>query len=117
MIGSLADLKPDHQSQAGGKGGTLARLYQRGYPVPEGFVILPAAFEADELKPEAWTQAQTQLARLRQGRAGTAFAVRSSALSEDSAQVSFAGEFETVLDVRGDEDVRRAIGTVRRSRG
>ena len=46
----------------------------------------------------------------------TAFAVRSSALSEDSAQASFAGEFETVLDVRTDELVREAIHTVRRSR-
>ena len=45
-----------------------------------------------------------------------AFAVRSSALSEDSAQASFAGEFETVLDVHTDEMVREAIHTVRRSR-
>jgi pyruvate,water dikinase len=37
-------------------------------------------------------------------------------LSEDSAQASFAGEFETVLDVSADEDIRAAIHTVRRSR-
>ena len=116
MICSFAELKPEYQPQAGGKGAALARMYQRGYPVPDGFVILPAAFDGDELKPEAWNQAQTHLAQLRKGRADAAFAVRSSAGSEDSAGASFAGEFESVLDVRADEDVRQAIGAVRRSR-
>ena len=38
------------QPSAGGKGGTLARLFQAGYPVPNGFVILPEAF-ANDLPP------------------------------------------------------------------
>jgi phosphoenolpyruvate synthase/pyruvate phosphate dikinase len=50
---SFAQLKLENQILAGGKGGTLARLVQRGYPVPEGFVILPAAFDGDDLTPEA----------------------------------------------------------------
>ena len=112
----FAELKSDLQLRAGGKGGTLAQLYRRGYPVPAGFVILPAEFENDELKPEAWAQAQTHLARLRRKRADTAFAVRSSASNEDSDQASFAGEFETVLDVRTDEDILQAIHSVRCSR-
>jgi pyruvate,water dikinase len=37
-------------------------------------------------------------------------------LGEDSAQASFAGEFETVLNVRAEEDIREAIHIVRRSR-
>ena len=53
---TFAELTPDRQLQAGGKGGTLAQLYQRGYPVPDGLVILPLEFENDELKPEAWAQ-------------------------------------------------------------
>ncbi len=101
---------------AGGKGGTLAQLYQAGYPVPEGFVILPAAFSGDHLLPEAWAEAKAHLRRLRENGNGSAFAIRSSALSEDSALASFAGEFETVLDVHTDEMVREAIHTVRRSR-
>jgi pyruvate,water dikinase len=85
--------------------------------VPEGFVLLPAAFDGDDLTVAGWQQVQAQLARLRSGGNGQpSFAVRSSALSEDSAQASFAGEFETVLDVRTDELVREAIHTVRRSR-
>jgi len=103
-------------AEAGGKGSTLSRLHQAGYPVPEGFVILPAAFAGDDLLPEAWTQVQAHLSGMRRDGKVDAFAVRSSALSEDSAQASFAGEFETVLDARTDEMVRDAIHTVRRSR-
>ena len=65
---------------------------------------------------EAWALVQTHLARLRKDDKGGAFVVRSSALSEDSALASFAGEFETVLDVRTDEEIRQAIHVVRRSR-
>ena len=80
------------RTSAGGKGGTLARLYQAGYEVPDGFVIPPGAFDGDQLTEKAWIEVQGQLARLRVEDAETAFAVRSSALSEDSAQASFAGE-------------------------
>jgi rifampicin phosphotransferase len=101
---------------AGGKGSSLARMYRAGYRVPDGFIILPAAFAGDELTTETWAQTQICLSRLRRASKDSSFAVRSSALSEDSAQASFAGEFETVLDVQTDEDIREAIHTVRRSR-
>jgi pyruvate,water dikinase len=126
MTYAFEELRPEHQSIAGGKGSTLARLYQAGYPVPEGFVILPGAFEADVpsgdvqsgdgLRAEAWAEVQAHLVRLRGDDRQAAFAVRSSALAEDSARASFAGEFETVLDVRSDEAVRSAIHAVRQSR-
>jgi phosphohistidine swiveling domain-containing protein len=116
VIRSFDELASEQQSLGGGKGGTLARLRQAGYPVPDGFVILPAAFAGDELSTEAWAQVQARLARMRKRDRGMAFAVRSSAMSEDAAQASFAGEFETVLDVHTDEMVRQAIHTVRGSR-
>ena len=115
-------LAGEHQASAGGKGGMLARLHQAGYPVPDGFVILPSAFVDGELAPHAWTQVQAHLNHLRgtDGEAGApypaAFAVRSSAMSEDSAQASFAGEFETVLNLHTDEEIRQAIHTVYHSR-
>jgi len=112
----FSELTPEQQSLAGGKGGTLARLYQADYPVPDGFVILSGAFDDDGLTAKAWMQMQPYLDRLRNGDQSAAFAVRSSALSEDSAQASFAGEFETVLDVHTDEAIRAAIRTVRQSR-
>jgi phosphohistidine swiveling domain-containing protein len=116
MVRSFDELAAGQQASAGSKGGTLARLYRAGYPVPEGFVVLPAAFAGDELRPGAWAQVRARLARMRKGDPDVTFAVRSSALSEDSACASFAGEFETLLDVRADGKVRQAIHAVRRSR-
>ena len=112
----FGELEAEEQAIAGGKGGSLARLYQAGYPVPDGFVILPAAFDGETLTPEAWAEVQDHVNLLREGNPGVAFAVRSSAMSEDSIQSSFAGEFETLLNVRGDDELRAAIDTVYRSR-
>lgn len=98
-IAFFHELSPEQRSLAGGKGATLARLAQAGYPMPNGFVILPTASDEGGQIPGAWEQVRAGLARLRAGQ-DLSFAVRSSALSEDSAQASFAGEFETVLDVR-----------------
>ncbi|MFW9992313.1 MAG: PEP/pyruvate-binding domain-containing protein [Candidatus Odinarchaeota archaeon] len=110
------ELTKEEQKTAGGKGGTLARLYQAGYPVPDGFILMPNAFNGDDLVPEAWNAIQKQLIRMRTKNKDMAFAIRSSALAEDSIRASFAGEFETVLDVNTDDEVREAIKAVRKSR-
>jgi phosphohistidine swiveling domain-containing protein len=117
LVRSFEQISSEEKPSAGGKGGTLSGLFQAGYPVPEGFVVLPAAFDGDVLTPVGWTEVKGQLDHMRRVQNGmSAFAVRSSALSEDSVQASFAGEFETVLDVHTDEMLREAIHTVRRSR-
>jgi phosphohistidine swiveling domain-containing protein len=130
MVQSFQELAIGQHPLAGGKGGSLARLFQAGYPVPDGFVVLAAgaailaagaasmssAFDGERLTAEAWAQVQVYLAGLRAAGRDVAFAVRSSALSEDSAQASFAGEFETVLNVRTDEEIHQAIHTVYHSR-
>jgi phosphohistidine swiveling domain-containing protein len=113
---ALGKLPQAEDPFAGGKGRTLARLYQAGYRVPDGFIVLCTAFTGDDLRAEVWPLVERQLARLRRAGEDVAFAVRSSALSEDAAQTSFAGEFETVLDVKSDEKIREAIRSVRRSR-
>lgn len=116
---SLGDLPAEEWRQAGGKASTLARLRQDGHPVPDALVVLPSAFAGDELTAEAWAQVQAHLARLRRRtriHALFALAVRSSAMAEDSSRASYAGEFETVLNVITDDEVREAIRTVRRSR-
>lgn len=71
---------------AGGKAGTLARLSQAGYPVPDGFVILPTVFAAVEMVPQAWKQVQAHVEKMRSGDQDIAFAVRSS-----NTIVGFAG--------------------------
>ena len=115
-VKTFEEIAAGERPAAGGKGGALARMYQAGFPVPDGFVILPAAFDGDALAPDTWSDVQAQLDRLRRAGPDTAFAVRSSAMSEDSAHASFAGEFESVLNVRSDAEVRDAIHTVYDSR-
>ena len=115
MVYEFSALPPALFAAAGGKGGTLARLAQAGYPVPPGLVILPEAFAGNGLRPEAWAAMRTALPRVLGTAPQAALAVRSSAAAEDSAAASFAGSFETVLNVRGDEALRRAIATVAES--
>ncbi|PKN95041.1 MAG: pyruvate, phosphate dikinase [Chloroflexi bacterium HGW-Chloroflexi-6] len=115
VVYPFSKLPREVENSAGGKGRALARLTQGGFPVPDGCVLLPEAFDGDELTAEAWELVKGQLRRLRGGKM-IPLAVRSSALSEDSAQASFAGEFESVLNVQSDEEIRKAVRVVRASR-
>ncbi|OOM72704.1 PEP/pyruvate-binding domain-containing protein [Clostridium sp. BL-8] len=116
MVKSFKELTPELQLLAGGKGSMLSKMFQSGYPVPAGFVVLPSAFKENKLDDTAWNEIKSNLEKIRKDNEGALFAVRSSALSEDSAQASFAGEFETVLNVKTDEDVQEAIYEVFKSR-
>lgn len=86
---------------AGGKGNGLARLVAAGAKVPPFFVIPPAA------DPAAF---QAEFGTL-QG----CVAVRSSAIAEDGATHSFAGQYVTVLGVDGWSNVLNAVETCRQS--
>jgi pyruvate,water dikinase len=110
------ELLPEQQAFAGGKGSMLSKMFQSGYPVPDGFVILPTAFQDEYLNGEAWKQIQLLLNDIRKSNADAKFAIRSSAFSEDNAQASFAGEFESVLNIEADKDIHEAIYTVFKSR-
>ncbi len=106
-------LTPADWPLAGGKGSTLARLFQMGYRVPAGFVILATAFdEHGELDSNVRLEIVAHRQTLRGDTANAPVAVRSSALAEDSAQTSFAGEFESVLNVRTDAELWAAIDRV-----
>lgn len=110
----LAGLPPLEAAKAGGKGRSLAVLTQAGHPVPDGCVLLPRAFAGDEPTAAAAAALAGELGRME--RAGhRRFAVRSSAMAEDSANASFAGQFESVLDVPATE-VPAAVARVRSSR-
>jgi len=110
------ELNYEQRHLAGGKGGTLAVLYQKGFPVPNGFIILPGAFEDDEMLPEVWVKVLSGLELMRNRNKEITFAVRSSAQSEDSSLASFAGQFDSVLNLREDHEIKKAILTVRLSR-
>ncbi len=106
-ISMLHDLKPGSETLFGGKAEGLARLISAGADVPEGFAV-----EASRSAPEGWG-ASTREAFLEMCRPlleGRSLAVRSSALGEDSAEHSFAGLFETVLEIKTPEEALQAAG-------
>ena len=83
----------------GGKAHGLSRLVAMGLRVPEAFVIRGAQ-SADF--PDDLDRHFDELG-------GGPVAVRSSAVGEDGAESSFAGQYETVLNVIGSEQLRAAI--------
>ncbi|MDT8997728.1 PEP/pyruvate-binding domain-containing protein [Paucibacter sp. APW11] len=121
--------------QIGGKGLGLARMTARGLPVPAGYCITAEALayylRANDIAlSEFWGQsdpegAQALADRIRGGlfprelqqqieqawqQLGVAeVAVRSSAIDEDSAEHSFAGQHLTVLHVRGTSALLAAV--------
>ncbi len=98
-------LHPDTSelSRLGGKGAALARLGELGFEIPAWFAVPPEAM---------WTAAEVQSAIAALGTGP--FAVRSSGTMEDGAGHSFAGQFESHLDVPPDQ-VAAKIAEVRAS--
>jgi phosphohistidine swiveling domain-containing protein len=80
----------------GAKAANLGQLADRGLPVPPGVVVTPAGLAR-------WEQAAGELATAVVGLGAELgvdrFAVRSSGIAEDLADASFAGQYETLLDV------------------
>ncbi len=85
----------DCDARSGGKAARLGALLRAGFDVPDGFVIPIDAQREDDASLVA--AIRSACVRLGEG----PFAVRSSALGEDGASASFAGQFVTVLDVTG----------------
>ena len=104
--------EPQHGGSAGGKGRMLARLYQAGHPVPNGFIILTSAFDDKGLRESVREELLSHYDHLVSSSSIPEVAVRSSALQEDSSAASFAGEFETVLNVATTSELIDAIQLV-----
>ncbi len=89
--------------QLGGKAGALARLGSAKLPIPEWFVVTPAVFAASDaatrfrVRPDLAAEIVATAKAIAPGAAF--FAVRSSALDEDGAEHSFAGQLESFLFV------------------
>lgn len=89
----------------GGKAEGLVRLLDYGFDVPPGFVVMGA--RSGRLPDDL----DAHYARIGAGKV----AVRSSAIGEDSGDASFAGQYETLLNVEGSEPLRVAIEDCLRS--
>lgn len=99
MIITLAEADP---RTCGGKAGTLGALVRAGVPVPDGFV-LPYGVPHENLRAAVGRG----LELLGDG----PVAVRSSASNEDTGTSSAAGQYVSVLGVRGVELVADAVQT------
>lgn len=111
MTGMLTILRDARADSCGGKATALATLLRDGLPVPDGFVVPVAAYRtarAASGQPVSHAVRDAlaeQLARLGPG----PVAVRSSAVSEDSSSGSAAGQYQSVLAVRGTRAVAEAV--------
>ena len=110
----LDELPKELQGLAGGKARSLAHMMQNTkLRIPSGYVILASALENDFLCPAAQAELGALLASLDDK---VTYAVRSSALNEDGEVASFAGQYETVTDVKR-EDILEAVRQVIASAG
>ena len=101
-------------ASTGGKAASLSRL-SSSYRVPPGFCVTTSAYQkwgaADVLCPDdlrklledAWNRLD------RDCEGACRVAVRSSAIDEDGQQASFAGQYETFLNVEGVDALSNAV--------
>lgn len=84
-------------SSLGGKAGALARLTSAKLLTPEWFVVTPEAYDSNGVAAELAAEIMATARKIAPDSAY--FAVRSSALDEDGAEHSFAGQLDSFLFV------------------
>lgn len=104
MFLGAADFVPE---RAGGKAATLHELIVAGFDVPPGFVV-PAELDLDAIGDD-------DLTRWVQALGGFPVAARSSGVLEDLDDASFAGQYESYLDITDVSALRDYIGQCRAS--
>ncbi|HMT50466.1 MAG TPA: PEP/pyruvate-binding domain-containing protein, partial [Dietzia sp.] len=104
MTPTAVDLDDVRDGRYGGKAAGLAELRRLGLDVPPGFVIADASADLVVVDLSRWF---TRMAEA----GATPVAVRSSAVGEDGAEQSFAGQYDTVLGVDSAEALADAVRT------
>jgi pyruvate,water dikinase len=124
----LVDLRSADEVGFGGKSASLGELIAREIPVPPGFALSADAYrrflEEVDLAPDAASEAilsalgerpvpdpvrEEVVAAYQALGDDPPVAVRSSAIGEDSAEATFAGQQETYLWVRGADAICEAV--------
>jgi phosphohistidine swiveling domain-containing protein len=123
FIARFSDLTLDDDALVGAKAANEARLFKAGFTVPDAIVLTTNAFqhflEANHIESDQGPEAiltgsipKSVLDALHAGVAelgGDPLAVRSSGIAEDLPGASFAGQYETILNVRGEEALDSAV--------
>lgn len=134
MVRPLGELSSTDLAIAGGKGANLGELVRAGFPVPDGFVVTTAAYDAFVASSDLDARLDERAAVTDTGAIGALFAsaelpdeiadaiaagyaelgggpvaVRSSATAEDLPDASFAGQQDTFLNVAGTDEVLDAV--------
>jgi phosphoenolpyruvate synthase/pyruvate phosphate dikinase len=95
MIVDLAEASAADRAVLGGKAATLAELSAAGFAVPPGIIVTADALD----EPDLDGQLEAAAARL----GGDRFAVRSSGAAEDLPDASYAGLYESYLNVPAEQ--------------
>src|SRR3989344_5880952 len=101
MIKDLKDTKREQVNLFGGKAVNLGFLIQNGFNVPEGFCISTKINNIDDKIKNSIIKKFRKLK--------SKVAVRSSATGEDSKKLSFAGQFDTFLNIPNEKQLFDAI--------
>ncbi|MBO4636190.1 MAG: hypothetical protein J5685_03505 [Clostridiales bacterium] len=111
---ALGKIPSDKYGLIGGKASSLDLMIKKlKVNVPHGYVVTSDAFVNGKITPEAQKEIEDLERALP---SGYAYAVRSSAINEDGNEASFAGQYETITDVKRD-DIIEALKKVVSSSG
>ena len=118
---TLDQIGEDDALRVGAKALRLAQLARAGLPVPPGFCVTTAAYrafltanglDAGTTDPDTLAEAEMPpevVEAVREAYRAIPAAVRSSATAEDLPEASFAGQYDTFLNVVGLENLLMAI--------
>ncbi|MBI4836098.1 MAG: hypothetical protein HY817_02460 [Candidatus Abawacabacteria bacterium] len=111
FIKNLSEVSEQDTKLIGKKAAVLAELLRLGTNVPAGFILTTEAFEQWQQngKREISTAVQTELLASFDHLDTEKVAVRSSAIGEDGKVASWAGQFETVLNVERNQLVAAVL--------
>lgn len=113
MIKFLNEASNRDVNEVGGKAAALGELIKAGIPVPEGFVITTKVSlnDIENVKKDIFKAFDKLSCK--------SVAVRSSGTREDSSTDSFAGQFETYLNIRKKDlldNIKKCMNSVSSSR-